>query len=504
MRPSRRHLLRAAGVCITLPYLESLVPRAARAQTMSTGPTRFIAMVHPQGFPLLNFDGSSRGTILYPTNTGTFPATLPTTLVPLSMRGVANEVMLVGGLQHDPDPASVGGAHSPYTSGRVLIGKNYNPQVDGPSKISSLDVAIHQVIGKHATLATQRLTLGMACRAIFGQGSGLTNADYELDATGNRIFLNAAGEAIFRSDSGLQGSASYQNGVEQDAINNPRLAFNLLFCGGSTTCPGGGTLTGQGTQAPDPTIQPRLSVLHYVADRIAKLKSNRKLGTLDAQKVDQYLTGIEDIEARITPTTSGPPPARTITIPTRDGFRSIPSTQGQLGTLMIDLIVKAFEANLMNVASLMMGAADGANITANTSPDATQWRITPTLSVHDHEASHGETAYDPKNGDFAAATIIATQKVDLFAYLISKLKTTSDVTGTLLDNTLVYYSSDFGDGNGHNVTNVPVMLAGHVPALVKGGTYARFNGVPAVRALVSAASQFGVTLPQANGQTGVL
>jgi hypothetical protein len=484
-----------------LPYLESLVPRTARAQSLPSGPTRFIAMVHPQGFPLENYDGSSRGTILYPTATGALPATLPTTLVPLSTRGIANEVMLLGGFQHDPDPASVSGAHTPYTAGRVLIGKNYDPSVDGPGKISSLDVAIHHAIGQKAALATQRLTLGMGCHPVYGQGSGLTDSDYQFDASGNRVFLNSAGESVFGTEGGLSGSASYENGVQQDAINNPRLVFDLLFCGGATNCPGGGTLTGPGTQT-DPTIPKRLSVLHYVADRISKLKGSRQLGTADAQKVDQYLTGIQDIESRISP--QGTPAPRTITVPTSDGYRSIPSTQNQFGKLMIDLTVKAFEANLMNVASLLMGCTDGSNITANTALDATQWRITSGLSVHDHEASHGEVAYDTQNGSFAAATIISTQKVDLFAYLITQLKATSDVQGTLLDNTLVYYSSDFGDGHHHDVTNVPVMLAGHVPALVKGGTYARFDGVPAVRALVSAAAQFQVTLPQANGQTGVL
>jgi len=127
------------------------------------------------------------------------------------------------------------------------------------------------------------------------------------------------------------------------------------------------------------------------------------------------------------------------------------------------------------------------------------------MSVHDHEASHGESAYDNLDGrgDFAAAKLVSTCKVDLFAYLITQLKATSDTTGTLLDNTLVYYGSDFGNGHTHDVTNVPVMLAGHAP-IVKGGTYARFDGTHAVRSLVSAAAQFGVTLPQANGQTGLL
>ena len=166
--PSRRLVLKAAGVSITLPFLESLAPKAAWGQAVQapSGPTRFIAMVHPQGFPLADYDGTAYANLLYPGQTGGFPSTLPTTLVPLATRGVANEVMLLGGLHHDADPASVSGAHTPYTAGRVLIGKNYDDS-DAGAKISSLDVAIHHAIGKNATLGTQRLTLGLPCKSIY-------------------------------------------------------------------------------------------------------------------------------------------------------------------------------------------------------------------------------------------------------------------------------------------------------------------------------------------------
>ncbi len=428
-------------------------------------------------------------------------------LQPLTTRGVASEVMLLGGLKHDSDPASVSGAHQQYTAGRVLVGKNIDPS-DAAAKISSLDVAIHHQIASQASLTTQRMTLGTAGRTIYGQGSGLVDADFENDSNGNRIFLNSTGEPVFGTRSDMTASGSYDSGATQDATNNPRLAFNTLFCNGSTTCPGGGTLNGMGSTTPpvDPTIAPRLSVLHYVADRISKLKSSRQLGTVDAQKVDQYLTGIEDIETRLNQTTPMMMNGRVIQIPPRTTYRSIPSAQGGLAMLMMDLMVKAFEANLMNVGTMLMGATDGSNITANTQPDSQLWDTGANIWVHDHESSHGESAYDPNHGgDFSAATTkVSTAKVDVFAYLIQQLKATSDITGTLLDHTLVYYSSDFGNGHTHDVTNVPVMLAGHVPGLVQGGTYKSLSGIPAVRVMVSVASQFGVTLPQANGQTGAL
>ena len=46
-RPSRRHVLRGAGVALTLPFFESLAPRPARAQTPPR--RRFVAFYFPLG-----------------------------------------------------------------------------------------------------------------------------------------------------------------------------------------------------------------------------------------------------------------------------------------------------------------------------------------------------------------------------------------------------------------------------------------------------------------------
>ena len=47
-RSSRRTVLRGAGVCVALPFLESLLPRQIRAQ-QSPSPKRFLALFFPNG-----------------------------------------------------------------------------------------------------------------------------------------------------------------------------------------------------------------------------------------------------------------------------------------------------------------------------------------------------------------------------------------------------------------------------------------------------------------------
>jgi len=48
----------------------------------------------------------------------------------------------------------------------------------------------------------------------------------------------------------------------------------------------------------------------------------------------------------------------------------------------------------------------------------------------------------------------------LLGQLIADLKTTSDGEGSLLDNTMLMYGSNFGDANKHTTDNMPVILAG--------------------------------------------
>ena len=56
---------------------------------------------------------------------------------------------------------------------------------------------------------------------------------------------------------------------------------------------------------------------------------------------------------------------------------------------------------------------------------------------------------------------IGKWEMDRLAYLLTKLKALPDSDGrTVLDNTLILYSSDISDGDAHNHDDMPVVLAG--------------------------------------------
>jgi len=68
-------------------------------------------------------------------------------------------------------------------------------------------------------------------------------------------------------------------------------------------------------------------------------------------------------------------------------------------------------------------------------------------------------------------TVLNKYHYGLFAYFLNKLKATPDGDGTLLDHSLVLYGSGMSDGNGHNHTDLPIVLAGGASGRLAGGRH---------------------------------
>ena len=68
-------------------------------------------------------------------------------------------------------------------------------------------------------------------------------------------------------------------------------------------------------------------------------------------------------------------------------------------------------------------------------------------------------------------TQLKQYQVKLFTPFLEKLTTTPDGDGTLLDHSLVLYGSGMSDGNSHNHTDLPVILAGGASGRLKGGRH---------------------------------
>jgi len=108
----------------------------------------------------------------------------------------------------------------------------------------------------------------------------------------------------------------------------------------------------------------------------------------------------------------------------------------------------------------------------------------------------------------AKYTKLCTWHVELFAYLVEKMRNTPDGDGTLLDNSLVVYGSPMGNPNLHNHKRCPLFLAGRAGGQMKGGRHVRAaDGTPMANVFLSVLHTLGLddvaTFGDSNGELGI-
>ncbi len=150
-----------------------------------------------------------------------------------------------------------------------------------------------------------------------------------------------------------------------------------------------------------------------------------------------------------------------------------PSSGGdwhQKSKLFIDLAVLAMACDLTNVVTLQYSDSWGVNYPNYTLGEG----LESVGDWSDHFISHKLDDTDRATDldglersqamEIANARVVATSrfKVRRYAYLVNALRSVSTPTGTLLDECLVLYASENGDGDSHARTHMPVLLSGGV------------------------------------------
>jgi hypothetical protein len=88
---------------------------------------------------------------------------------------------------------------------------------------------------------------------------------------------------------------------------------------------------------------------------------------------------------------------------------------------------------------------------------------------------------------------------------VERLKALPDGDGTLLDHALVLYGSSLSDGNQHNFSPLPIVLAGGASGKLKGGRHLQFPKDTRMSNLLAALlNTLGVPTEKFGDGTGVL
>ena len=139
---------------------------------------------------------------------------------------------------------------------------------------------------------------------------------------------------------------------------------------------------------------------------------------------------------------------------------------------MMDLMVLAYQCDATRVISFMLGNA-GSNQTYPFISAAAAGATPAPINRAHHEISH-------HGGDPTAISqliAINTWTFKQIAYLLTQMKAIPDGAAgqNMLTNSSVVVSSDVSDGNMHNHTDMPIVLAGHGGGALKPGQHIRYG-----------------------------
>lgn len=397
----RRTLLRGAAVALSLPYLEAMLPRARAACAGQDKPPRLFYAYVANGIPtaaLRPGPGFQLERLLAPF--------APASSELLVIRGLAQDTARPyadGPGDHARAAAAfLTGVHPLKSDGQVLVG-------------ISADQLAAQAVGERTRLRS--LQLGCEGAAT----SGNCDSGYACAYTSHMSWSGPRTPA----------------GKEHD----PRVVFERLFLD-------------QGQPAFGETREERAvrrkSVLDFVREDTAALQ--RHLGAEDKRKLDEYQSGVRELERRIERLLAGGEAAKAAGLPQQPA--GIPEDFAEHVRVLYELAALAFQTDATRVGTFLV-ANEGSG------------RSYPFAGVPEghHEMSHhGGDATKLAQWEKICA-FHATQ----FAAFVEKLRAASEGESNVLAHTLAVFGSGISDGNRHNHDDLPIVLLGGSALGVKGG-----------------------------------
>jgi hypothetical protein len=181
-----------------------------------------------------------------------------------------------------------------------------------------------------------------------------------------------------------------------------------------------------------------------VASHAGDLK--RALGRRDKERLDQYMTGVRELERRMAVAREWERKPKAV--PKVPEPKDPDNNRAYLAKvrLMYDMARLAFESDSTRLITLFLDSAN--------SPAIDLEGVNITDGYH-NLSHHGKNA-----SKLAQLEAIDQQHMKLLADLLGNLKGAVEGGESLLDRTMVLYGSNFGDANKHTTTNMPILLAG--------------------------------------------
>lgn len=445
MLPGRRAFLRGLGASVALPGLSSMgVARAAagaRGVTASGAPLRMAYLCLPNGVIMNKWrpQGSGKDFV--------FNESMK------SLEGYRSDLQILKGLEQANGWGGRDGAGD-HARGNATFLTGSRPRKTSGSDIR-LGISVDQMAANHLGRETRLPSLELSCDGVRKSGN---------------------------CDSGY--SCAYQYNISWRSAtqpmtpeSNPRLVFERLFGGGSRS---------ERKESRDIRRAEKRSILDFVLEDARAME--KSLGRNDQQKLDEYMTGVREIEQQIEKAESlGPPPDPGVAAPEN----GIPRNYHEHIRIMFDMMILAFRSDQTRIASFLL-AHDGSN------------RNFPTHGVR--EGHHGLSHHRGDRSKIEKISRIDTFYLEQLAYFLERMRSTKDVDGkSLLYNSMIVWGGGLSDGDQHTHNDLPIILAGHAGGKFRPGRHLDLNtDLPLNNLYLRMLEEVGAPAGRLGDSTGIL
>jgi hypothetical protein len=365
-----------------------------------------------------------------------------------SLEPVKDHLNVISGLAHlQADTFGDGTGDHPRSSAAWLTGVHAYDRTQPGVEVrlaTTADQLAARVIGKDTQLASLELTVDFPT-----QGS----CD-----SGDCFYVN---------------TVSWRNETTPNMAElHPRIVFERLFGDG-------GSAAQRQTR-----VRETGSILDSITDEVNALA--KSLGRGDRSKLTEYLDSVREIEHRIQNTEAQG--KHSIELPARPV--DIPDSFDEYTKMMLDLVALAYQADITRVFSMIFARELSSRTFAH-------------IGVPDqhHGVSHHRN--DPE--EIAKKARIDVYHAQLLSYFLSRLQSTRDGEGSLLDHSLILYGGGMGDGNLHRHFDLPCLLAGKLGGQLKTGRHLAFpDKTPMTNLLLTILDKTGAPIEKLGDSTGPL
>ncbi len=219
---------------------------------------------------------------------------------------------------------------------------------------------------------------------------------------------------------------------------------------------------------PSQKIQIRKSVLSGVMEDAKTLQAS--VGADDKARLDQYFTGLREIEHQLDRQLERPEP--------REACK-VASAPKDLKT-GVDYELVAERHKIFTDLLVMATACDQTRVFNMTYMRSFAATTKPGYEKPHHTTTH-EEPIDEKLGYQPMASWFLRRAFENWAYFVSAFDKVKEGDGTLLDNMLIYGSTDQSFAKIHSIEGLPMISAGRAGGKIKTGLHLDGGGTPGTR-----------------------